>query len=424
MSIPDTSGQDRIIERRGLNPGMRWFIAIAAALAAIALVSLPTLRTWFKAERSFDRARIRTAVVTRGDLTRELAVEGRIVASSYPTLYASATGHIRLRVRPGEQVQSGDLLAEIDSPELRNLLLQEQSVLASIESDRTRQIIAGRTRALENQQDVDLKKLNLETSRRELDRSKQLFEQGLINGSEYDAAVDRLKIAILEHQHAVEKADLDASTQELESKNRDEQRDRQRLVVAEAQRKVDRLQLRSPVAGMVGSILVDPRDSVVVNQEVLTVIDLTAFEIEIQIPEFYADDVQIGQATTIAYEGTTYDGRISLVSPEVNDSVVSGRVVFEEGGPEGLRQNQRVSTRIVLSAQENVLKVRRGPFLEAGGGNSTYRIQGALAQKVEIQTGAASLTEVEVIAGLQEGDEIVISNPGVFQGSETVYLRD
>ncbi|MCB1044139.1 MAG: efflux RND transporter periplasmic adaptor subunit [Acidobacteria bacterium] len=420
MAIQDTSGQDRIIQPT--RKPMRWWVTGLIIIALVATVGL-NFKSWFAAERSFERARIRTATVTRGDLTRELAVEGRIVASSYPTLYATAGGTIKLHVRSGDQVERDAVLAEIDSPELRNQLLQETSALASLESELTRKLIASRTKTLENKQDVDLKGLTLETARRELTRSKQLFDEGLINSSEYDAAQDQVKIAELEYRHAAEKAELDRSTQELETQNWQEQRDRQKLVVAEAQRKVDELVLRSPVAGMVGSLLVDPRDTVMANQAILTVIDLSAFEIEIQIPEFYADDVQIGLEAAIAYEGQTFAGRVSLVSPEVNNSVVVGRVVFDGEGPSGLRQNQRVSTRILLSTRTDVLKVRRGPFLEAGGGHTTYVVRGNLAYKMPIQTGSASLTEVEIVSGLNEGDEMVISDPGVFQGSETVYLR-
>jgi HlyD family secretion protein len=112
------------------------------------------------------------------------------------------------------------------------------------------------------------------------------------------------------------------------------------------------------------------------------------------------------------------------VSPEVTGSLVEGRVVFGEELPQGLKQNQRVSTRIILASKENVLKVRRGPYLEAGGGRRIYRVEGDLATLQSIAVGLTSITEVEVLEGLREGDTIVLSDTSRFADAATVLLRD
>ena len=156
----------------------------------------------------------------------------------------------------------------------------------------------------------------------------------------------------------------------------------------------------------------------------MTVIDLTEFEIEIRIPENYADDIGIGSKTEITYEGRAYRGEVRSVSPEVTGSLVEGRVAFSEDLPRGLKQNQRVSTRIILSEKDDVLKVRRGPYLEAGGGRKIYRVDGDLATLQSIAVGLTSITEVEILEGLEEGDTIVISDTSRFQDAGSVLLRD
>jgi len=186
---------------------------------------------------------------------------------------------------------------------------------------------------------------------------------------------------------------------------------------------VSELDLLSPVDGVVGSIVVNPSDNVVPNQELLTVIDLSAFEIEIQIPETYADDIEIGATVEITYENTKHFGRVSSVSPEVTGSLVEGRVVFQQAPPRGLKQNRRVSTRIQLSSTDDALTVRRGPFLEAGGGRKVFVVDGDLARLTTITVGGTSLTDVEILSGLEEGDTIVISDTTRFQDADTVLLR-
>jgi HlyD family secretion protein len=206
-------------------------------------------------------------------------------------------------------------------------------------------------------------------------------------------------------------------------RNLEKQVERQQLVVAESRRRVEELTLISPVTGVVGSTSVDPRDIVTRNQEILTVIDLTAFEITISIPESYADEIATGNTAEITYENAVYPGSVVSISPEVNNSLVEGRVVFSGELPRGLKQNQRVTTRIILSTKTNVLTVRRGPFVESGGGRKAYRVEGNIAKLVAIAIGETSLTEVEVISGLAEGETIVISDTARFQNAETVLLR-
>ena len=105
-------------------------------------------------------------------------------------------------------------------------------------------------------------------------------------------------------------------------------------------------------------------------------------------------------------------------------NLVTGTVIFTDDLPHGLKQNQRVSTRIIMSSLDDVMKVRRGPFLESGGGRKVYVVVDGMARLRTISTGAMSLMEVEIKGGLEEGEIIVISDTSRFQAAETVLLRN
>ena len=92
--------------------------------------------------------------------------------------------------------------------------------------------------------------------------------------------------------------------------------------------------------------------------------------------------------------------------------------------PQGLRQNQRVSARIVLESRDNVLKVPRGAFLDSGGGRVAYVVRDDIATRAQIQPGASSISEVEIVSGLAEGDAIIISNLGEFERAGAVRLTN
>jgi HlyD family secretion protein len=422
--IQDTSGTDVAIVQTGLRRSTVIAIVVAAVLALGSILAFPSIQRWARAERSFERDRLRFATVSRGTLVSDLAVEGRIVASSYPTLYTPAQGTVTLEVRAGDAVVKGQLLARVDSPELAGELRQQAFQVEALEAELSGQRVTNRTTNLRNEQDVELKRLRRETAGREMERSDIALADGLVNQIEYAEAQDALAIARLEYKHAAANAALEIETLEHAIRNTEKQLERERLIGEEAERRVRELDVLSPVDGVVGSLSVNPEDSVTPNQQLMTVIDLSAFEIEIRIPENYADDIGVGSVTEITYEGRVYGGKVQSVSPEVTGSLVEGRVVFGEDLPQGLKQNQRVSTRIILASKENVLKVRRGPYLEAGGGRRIYRVEGDLATLQSIAVGLTSITEVEVLDGLREGDTIVLSDTSRFADAATVLLRD
>ena len=421
--IEDTSGQDRV-----LSPKRRWRFPVIGGLVGLAvaivlLASIPALRRIGNVEHAIEANRLSYATVVRGDLVRELGVEGRIVASSYPTLYSPVRGTITLLVRAGERVERDQLVAEIDSPELANRLKQESSQVEVLEADLARQRISAKTGRMAAQQAIELKKLELESAKRALDRATRTFAEGLINAADYEAAEDAVKIGALEHKNLVGKAILDEEVMDFETRNRELQLKRQKLIVEDLNRQVEDLRIKSPVIGVVGTLSVDPKDLVNTNQPIMTVIDLSAFEIEVSIPESYADDIRAGTRVEILYENQNYQGMVASVAPEVNNSTVSGTVVFNDDRPSGLKQNQRVSTRMILSSKEDTLKVRRGPFLEGGGGRKVFAVVDNMAYLKTITVGITSLSEVEILSGLEEGERIVISDLSQVGDAETVLLR-
>jgi len=241
---------------------------------------------------------------------------------------------------------------------------------------------------------------------------------------EYEEAQDDLRRAEVALAHARENADLERDTVEFEVRSREMQVTRQRLVVEEVARQVGRLSVRAPVAGLVSRLDVQDHDAVVPGQPLVAVVDLSAFEVEALVPENYADEIGPGTPAVIDCDGRRSEGAVRSISPEVEASQVRAIVAFVGESPEGLRQNQRVSTRLLMESRADVLKVARGPFLDSGGGREAYVVRGNVAVRRPIRVGASSLTEVEVVEGLEEGDRIIVSDVTGFRGAERIYLRD
>ena len=267
-------------------------------------------------------------------------------------------------------------------------------------------------------------KVDLELAQKNIQRAELNIKMKVISQVDYETQHAELEKIKLQHKHAIQNAELQKENYQFELKARQFQMERQKYVVADLERKVNELELISPITGVIGSLMVDEKDSVNQNSELLTLVDLTAYEIEISIPEAYADDLGVGLATEVTLEGKNYIGELAAISPEVTNGQVSGRVRFVDNVPQGLRQNQRISSRILIESRNNVLKVRRGSFVETGGGSIAFVLEGDVAIKRSIQLGARSINEVEIISGLAVGDEIIVSSIEPFTQSQQVYLSN
>jgi len=422
--IRDTSAQDVAINKPNRLRWLKWAVATGVMLVLAALL-ISVLATWLSAEASVSGDRIRTAIVNRGDLVRDLNVQGRVVAAVSPTLYSPATGTVTLQVLPGDNVGLDQVLATIDSPEVRSEFLQEQSTLDRFRAELEREKIQARKAQVKSRQTIDLANVKLTAAEREMRRAEESIRTNAISEIDYERARDELARARVEHNHAVQDAQLETDSLEFEAKTRELAVSRQQLVVDELQRRVDDLSIHSPVNGIVGNVEVNQKEVVSQNTPLITVVDLTAFEVEVRIPEAYADDLGIGLFGEVQYNGASYRGELVSLSPEVVNSEVVGRIRFSAESPPGLRQNQRVTVRILMDELIDVLKLQRGSFAESSGGRTAFVMtENGLAERRAIRLGARSASEVEIVSGLSEGEQVIISSIAEFEDFETIQVVD
>ena len=420
--IRDTSAQDapRVASRTLAARRWLWPAVIGAAvLAAAGWV----IAAWGDGARSYDASRLRIGQVVRGDLVRDLSADGRVIAANSPTLYAIAAGTVTLKVVAGDAVEQGQELAVIDSPELRSRLVQEESTLANLQGEANRAMLDARLTRSDAQKALDQALIDEVAAKRDVERYKLAFEGGAVSRNDYDRALDGLKKAEIGVASARQDFDLQGQGAGIDARNKRLLAERQQAVVDELRRQVDALTLRAPFDGQVGQVQIAQGTNVAANAPILGVVDLSEFELEIKVPESFARDLGIGMPAQVSSAGRQWPAEVSAVSPEVVNGEVNARLRFADGNqPPGLRQNQRLSARIVLDTREDVLMVERGPFLEQDGGNSAYVVQNGSAQRRPIQVGASSLSAVEILSGLEAGERIVVSGADQFQQADRVRI--
>lgn len=421
--IRDTSAQDQTISQRSRPQWRRWLwpaLATVVVLAGIGFVA----KGWLGGSRSFDGARLRIATVGRGDLVRDIAADGRVIAANSPVLYAISAGTVTLKVVAGDVVKQGQELAVIDSPELRSKLAQEQATLAGLEAEAGRAALDATLARATASKVTDQAAIDRQAAARDLERYQRGFDGGAVPQVNLAKAQDDLKKAEITLQHARSDAALQSQGADLDARNKRLLANRQQAVVAEVQRQVDALTLRAPFDGQVGQVQATQHTQVAANAPILGVVDLSRFEIEIKVPESFARDLAIGMpAQLTSGSGQPFPGEISAVSPEVVNGEVVARIRFSDKQPEGLRQSQRMSARILLDTRKNVVKVERGPFVEQSGGRYAWVVNGSTASRRPVQFGVSSLGEVEIVSGLQPGEKVVVSGTDLFGDAEKVSIN-
>jgi len=425
LKIADTSAQDVAVQAKSKTRQRLLIGAGVAGLIIVVWLVAPSLQRWAGSSVSVPRDRLRLAEVVRADLVRDVSVQGRVVAAVSPSLFAPVDGTITLLVEAGAAVSEGQSLAVLDSPELQNQLQREQATLDSLRVELDRQRIETKQKALDNRKNIDLTRVTLVAAERERRRAESGHKIEAISEIDFEKTEDDLETARLAHKHAVEDASLDQERLAFELKTQELKIERQSFLVQDLLRQVDELNMRSPVNGIVGNLMVDQKAAVTRNQVVMAVVDLSAFEIEAQVPESYADDLGLGMGAEVLLGNQKYPASLVSVSPEIIQNQVTTRIRFNGPMPPGLRQNQRLTTRILMEEKKNVLTLQRGQFLDSGGSRIAYVLDDDnVARRRSIEIGARSLAAVEIVMGLKEGEIVVISSIDQFRSADSVLVTN
>jgi len=420
--IRDTSATDRLVEVR---PNRRRKLLMAGAglavVVAIAL-ALPHLSSLFSADSSVSASRLTFATVVRGPFVRDIAAEGKVVAAVSPTMYAASAGAVVLKVHAGDVVKKDQVLAVITSPELTSKLAQEKSAADAMQVEFLRAQVDARKKRSELQKAFDNASIDQTASERDLKRYQTAFDKGAMPVADVDKAKSVLDKADVTLKHAKSDLTMDNDSLTFDVQSKKLAHDRQLLMVQDLERQVDDLNVKSPVDGQVGQLFIAERATVAKDAQLLSVIDLSALEVEMKVPESFARDLSIGVPGEISGNGKQWNGKVSAISPEVVNGEVAARLRFDGETPLQLRQSQRLSVRILLDKRDNVLTVQRGSFVDESAGRYAYLVSDGMADRRDIRVGASSIDKVEILDGLKEGDKIVVSGADAFGDAKHIAI--
>jgi len=420
--IAGTSSQDEVVVSNN-KPKVHKVLISLLVLCGLSYIAFPTLSQWHSAIPTIDAKSIQINTITRGDLVRDVVVSGKAVAANAPQLYSTEIGKITLLAKPGEAVEANQIVAKLVSPELDALIKQQQSTLEQLSISANRGVLADKEAQLDLESNMNSAQSTLNVAKREFQRAEISFAKQIISEVDWlksqDAVTDNQRL----FEHAKKRVAFAKERLHFEKQHRQFLVQKEKLILEELTRRHQALDIRAPVTGVVGNWLVAQKNTISANTAIMTIVDLSEYEAELSVPEFYADDLGLGLEVSMKIAGETIRGVIIAISPEVKANQVTVRAKIAKAEGIQLRQNQRINARIEFEKKENVLMVRRGAFMGSLGGNFIFKLaEDNYANKTAVTTGASSVDFIEILSGVEAGQQVITSDYGDFSQAVQIYL--
>jgi len=400
---------DRAIDpaerRRALH--RRLLLGLGCIAAAVALLLfLPRLLG-----PSVPRERMRTAIVERGRVNAEIEASGTAVPAIEQVLSSPVEARVlRILKRAGEAVHSGDPIVELDTSASRLEADRLQDRLAQKENEtRQTRLELGRTLAVLESR-LATANLDLEISRYRLEQRKRLRADGLLSEEALrEAEVEARKAELACRQIDDEAGGArEANAARLATLDLDASILRKEL--AEARRLLTLATALAERDGVLTWTLSEVGATVGKGDVLARVADLTAFRIEATISDVHAAQVATGLPARVLFGDEVLDGRVASVRPAVENGVLHFLVDLDQDDHPGLRKDLRVDVVVVTESHPGALKLKKGAFSQGGSLQQVFVVRGDRAVRVGARPGIAGRDEQEVLEGLNEGDEVIVSD--------------
>jgi HlyD family secretion protein len=380
----------------------------AAILVIVALfVWLPG---WIRP--AVARAAVRTAKVTAGPIEEVITASGTVVPEVERALSSPLEARVlRILKRPGDRVASGDPLVELDTSEsvLAVNKLEKDLALKDNQQAQTRLTLEKSLLDLEGR--LETKRLDLDTYRAQLADDRQLFKGGLISR-------DKLRLSELaEAKAGVELRQLEGERDNVRRANGVQvdgltlERGALGRETSEARRQLELATTRADRTGVVTWSLTEEGIAVHKGDVLARIADLRTFRVDATVSDVHLKTLAAGMPVVVRInDADTLTGRVAAVYPKIDNGVITFTVAFDDKANALLRPNLRVDVLVISARKPRVLRLKKGPFSEGDGYRQAFVIRGGRAVRTPIALGLASFDQFEVVSGLAEGDEVIISD--------------
>ncbi|HVC47687.1 MAG TPA: efflux RND transporter periplasmic adaptor subunit [Terracidiphilus sp.] len=420
------------IARPDLKKKKRRQLLIWSGLGAVVLVAAAVAVARLKpADPEVDRSTIWTDTVKRGPMIRQVRASiGLLVPreDSIELIPAQTDATVvRIRVLPGSKVTPDTILMDLADPQLQQELLNAQLALKAAQSDykslrATLQSTLMDKKAAAAQVNSDFTQDQLQAK-----TDKALYDLGVIAGIAYSKSKDLADQLTAQHKLSMEQIEVNEKAIVVQLASQQTKIEQAKALLDLYQKQSAALQVRAGISG----VLAPPPTPLQVGQHVTAgtslaeVIQLDKLKAALQIAETQAHDIQLGQPASIDTHNGVVPGHVTRIDPSVVNGTRTVDVTLDGPLPTGAVPQLSVDGTIDLERLSDVLYVGRPALGNENSTLSLFRIDpdGKSATRVAVKVGRESVNDIQVLAGLKEGDKVILSDMSQYDNVDHVRLN-
>ena len=395
--------------------------AIAAALAAVTF----GLARLAQAPPVVDRSAVWIDSVRKGSFVRQVGGSGTLVPEQIAWVTARTAGRVeRVLLQAGSPVEPDTVLLELANPDLELEALKAERLQKTAEAQLVDLRATLEGERLSQMSERARVRTDYQTARRRAEANERLNELEMVGALEYQRSQE--EAAELSDRLRIEEQRSQFLERSSQARLAAQEGDLERLsALAEHQRdRVASLRVRAATAGVLQELDLEVGQRVEAGDLLAKVVEPTKLKAELRIPEKQAREVELGQEVEIDTRGAVILGRVARIDPAVERGTVTVDVALQGELPRGARPDLSVDGRIELERLVDVLYTGRPAFGQAGGSVTLFRLtpDGDGAERVTVRLGGSSVSAIEVVQGLREGDRVILSDMSEWDAVDRIRL--
>ena len=405
----------------------RWrHVAYAvAALLVVGLVSV-VLARMEPAAPTVDRATVLIDTVKRGSFVRQVRGLGTLVPEDTRWLPATTDGRVeRILLRPGAVVRADSVILDLSNPQVEQEALNARLTLQSAEAALENLRVQLQNDLLTQQAQVASVEAEYKQAQMDAEANDALAKQRLLSALVQKQS--RLRADSLRTRYDIEQKRFVMASESIEARTRVQQAtvDQARAVSDLHASRLADLKVRPGFSGVLQQVPVDVGQRVALGQNLARVADPGRLKAELRIAETQAKDVELGQLATVDTRNGIIGGRVSRKDPAATNGTVTIDVTFTDPLPRGAVPDLTVDGTIELERVESTVQVGRPAFGQEHSTIALFKVVDVTghAERVQVRVGRSSVNTIEILSGLNAGDQVVLSDMSSWDAVDRVRLR-
>ena len=401
-------------------------ILATIAILAVAGVSF-ALSTLRPAAPTVERATVWVDTVKRGPMVRQVRGLGTLVPVDEARRWvpASTQGRVeRIVLRPGVQVTPDTVVLELSDPNVQQALNDAEQQLRAAEADYNSLKARLDADTLNQRAQAAIVNADFQNAQTEREMNEGLAKDGLVSNLVLKQSVVRAQSLATRNKIETDRLAVSEASARAQLASAQANIDQRRSNYNLRRSQVELLHVRAGMAGVLEQVPVEVGQQVQPGTNLVRVADPTRLKAELRIAETQARDLTIGQIASVDTRNGFIPGKVIRIDPAAVNGTVTVDVALEGELPRGARPDLSVDGTIELERLDNVLFVGRPAFGQEQSTVGLFKLDATgEATRAQVQLGRSSVNTIEILGGLAEGDQVVLSDMSAWDQFERIRLR-